>query len=54
VRRCRISTNTIDARSSSQRGLSAERTPIGMETASQMIRLPNTSDAVTGARCPTM
>ncbi len=44
-----MSTNTIAARSSSDRGRTAERIPIGSEIASQKIAPPKTSDAVTGA-----
>ena len=40
-------------RSSSERGRSAERIPIGIDTSSQMTMPPKTSDAVTGAAIST-
>ena len=49
-----ISTPTIVNRSSSDRGLSADRTPIGIEIISQSTAPPNTSDAVTGAAYVTL
>ena len=44
-----ISTYVIAARSSSDRGLSAERTPIGIATTSTSSIAPKTSEAVIGA-----
>ena len=44
-----ISTNTIDIRSSSDRGRSAERIPTGNAINIQKTAPPNTNDAVTGA-----
>lgn len=44
-----ISTSVIVSRSSSDRGRSADRMPAGIETSSQAIMPPKTSDAVTGA-----
>ena len=44
-----ISTKTIAARSISDRGLSAERIPIGSASSIQRIAPPKTSEAVTGA-----
>ena len=48
-----ISTPHIVTRSSSERGRSAERIPIGIEIISQSTAPPKTSDAVTGAACST-
>ena len=44
-----ISTNTIDVRSNSDRGFSADRIPIGNAISIHNIAPPSTSDAVTGA-----
>ena len=44
-----ISTKIIAPRSKSERGLSAERIPIGIATSIQRIAPPITRDAVTGA-----
>ena len=49
-----ISTNTIAARSISERGRSAERTPTGMAISIQKTTPPNTREAVTGAALPTI
>jgi hypothetical protein len=49
-----ISTKTIDVRSSSDRGRSAERIPIGSAISIQRIAPPMTSDAVTGAALSTV
>ena len=46
------STKTMEARSSSERGRSAESTPIGIDSASQKMAPPKTSAAVTGAAWP--
>ena len=46
-------TNVIDARSNSDRGLNAERIPIGRAIIIQAIAPPKTSDAVTGAALAT-
>ena len=46
-------TPIIESRSSSERGRSAERIPIGIDTRSQMTMPPKTSDAVTGAAIST-
>src|SRR2546429_496583 len=44
-----IRTNVIDVLSKSERGLSADRMPIGIAIMSQTSAPPNTSEAVTGA-----
>ena len=45
-----MSTNTMPARSISDRGLIAEMMPTGNESSSQKTAPPNTSEAVTGRR----
>jgi hypothetical protein len=47
-----MSTKVIEMRSMIDRGRSAERIPTGMESESQKIAPPKTSDAVTGASFP--
>ena len=46
-----ISTNTIADLSNSERGLNAERIPIGKAISIHRTTPPKTSDAVTGAAC---
>ena len=47
-------TKTIAPLSMTERGFTAESTPIGIETSSQRIAPPKTSEAVTGAADSTM
>jgi hypothetical protein len=49
-----ISTKTIADRSNSERGLSAERIPIGIASSIHRIAPPITKEAVTGAASPTI